>query len=70
MFSFHSQAGDMNSSMRTYMLRLSPGDDPKVKLQSFVVENNLSAAVILSAVGSLTKAVIRYANDIINYITS
>jgi predicted DNA-binding protein with PD1-like motif len=63
MFSFHSQAGDMNSSMRTYMLRLSPGDDPKVKLQSFVVENNLSAAVILSAVGSLTKAVIRYAND-------
>jgi hypothetical protein len=50
------------SNMKTYVLRLSPGDDPKVKLQTFVNENNLKAAVVLSAVGSLTKAVIRYAN--------
>ncbi len=51
------------SHMKTYVLRLSPGDDPKVKLQAFVNENNLKAAVVLSAVGSLTKAVLRYANS-------
>lgn len=50
------------SQMKTYVLRFSPGDDPKVKLQTFVNENNLKAAVVLSAVGSLTKAAIRYAN--------
>ncbi|MGZ3771128.1 MAG: PPC domain-containing DNA-binding protein [Bdellovibrio sp.] len=52
----------MTSNMTTYVLRLSPGDDPKVKLQAFVTEKNLKAVVILSAVGSLTKTVIRYAN--------
>jgi predicted DNA-binding protein with PD1-like motif len=50
------------SNMTTYVLRLRPGDDPKLKLQAFVTEKNLKAVVILSAVGSLTKAVIRYAN--------
>lgn len=51
------------STMTTYVLRLVPGDDPKIKLQDFVKEKNLKAVVILSAVGSLTKAVIRYANE-------
>lgn len=49
-------------NMTTYVLRLAPGDDPKLKLQAFVTEKNLKSVVILSAVGSLTKAVIRYAN--------
>jgi hypothetical protein len=56
-------AGVNVSNMKTYVLRLSPGDDPKAKLQAFVNENNLKAAVVLSAVGSLTKAVLRYANS-------
>lgn len=51
------------SSMTTYVLRLFPGDDPKVKLQNFVNEKKLKAVIILSAVGSLTTAVIRYANE-------
>lgn len=57
------QSPTISSNMTTYVLRLSPGDDPRVKLQSFVTEKKLKAAVILSAVGSLTKAVIRYANE-------
>lgn len=57
-----SQVSVNTSNMKTYVLRLAPGDDPKVKLQAFVTEKNLKAVVILSAVGSLTKAVIRYAN--------
>ncbi|MEI8028065.1 MAG: PPC domain-containing DNA-binding protein [Pseudomonadota bacterium] len=59
----NANAGVNVSNMKTYVLRLSPGDDPKAKLQAFVNENNLKAAVILSAVGSLTKAVLRYANS-------
>lgn len=51
------------STMTTYVLRLVPGDDPKVKLQDFVKEKNIKAAVILSAVGSLNRSVIRYANE-------
>lgn len=51
------------STMTTYVLRLVPGDDPKIKLQSFVSEKKIRAAIILSAVGSLTKAVIRFADD-------
>lgn len=62
MISLPAKAKVLSSDVRVYVLRLSPGDDPKVKLQTFVTENKLSAAVILSAVGSLTKAVIRYAN--------
>ncbi len=51
------------STMTTYVLRLAPGDDPKVKLQSFVNDKKMKAAIILTAVGSLTHAVIRYANE-------
>lgn len=59
----NANAGVNVSNMKTYVLRLSPGEDPKAKLQAFVNENNLKAAVVLSAVGSLTKAVLRYANS-------
>ncbi len=60
MTTVHSAA--IASTMTTYVLRFVPGDDPKVKLQNFVKEKNIRAAVILSAVGSLTRAVIRYAD--------
>ena len=56
------QTAANGSNMTTYVLRLAPGDDPKLKLQAFVAEKNLKAVIILSAVGSLTKAVIRYAD--------
>ena len=51
------------SNLNAHVLRLVPGDDPMVKLEAYVKEKNLKAVVILAAVGSLTKAVIRYANE-------
>ncbi len=59
-FSFSSaQASNLNA----HVIRLVPGDDPKVKLEAYVKEKKLKAVVVLAAVGSLTEAVIRYANE-------
>ena len=52
-----------SKQMLTYVLRFKPGEDPKVKLQDFVTEHSLKAAIVLSAVGSLEQAVLRFAND-------
>ena len=49
--------------MKTFALRLRPGEDPKVALDSFAQTNNLEAACVLTCVGSLRKAVLRYANQ-------
>lgn len=46
--------------MKTYAIRLKPGEDLKMRLDE--VAENWSAACILTAVGSLTKVSIRYAN--------
>ncbi|MGZ3727371.1 MAG: PPC domain-containing DNA-binding protein [Pseudobdellovibrio sp.] len=50
-------------NMKVHVLRLVPGDDPRLKLEAFVAEKNIKAAVIISAVGSLTKASLRFANQ-------
>ncbi len=59
------KAGDlkMESSVKAYALRFSPGDDPKVLLQKFVVDHKINAASIASAVGSFKVTTIRYANE-------
>ena len=49
--------------MKTYALRLSPGADLKAELDAFAQIHNLKAACILTCVGSLRKAVLRYANQ-------
>jgi predicted DNA-binding protein with PD1-like motif len=49
--------------MKTFALRLRPGEDPKVALDSFAQANKLEAACVLTCVGSLRKAVLRYANQ-------
>ena len=49
--------------MRVHVLRLTQGDDPKAKLEAFVAEKKIKAAVVVSAVGSLTQANIRFANQ-------
>jgi hypothetical protein len=49
--------------MKTYALRLKPGEDPVAALDTFAQTNRLEAACILTCVGSLHKAVMRFANQ-------
>lgn len=46
---------------RFFALRLKPGEDVLDRTQAFVAENNLQAVGIVTVVGSLTHAMIRYA---------
>lgn len=49
--------------MKTFALRLRPGEDPKAALDSFAHAHQLQAACVLTCVGSLRKAVLRFANQ-------
>ncbi len=49
--------------MKTYVLRLRPGEDPKAALDHFAQAHQLLAACVLTCVGSLRKAVLRFANQ-------
>ncbi|MFM8321511.1 MAG: PPC domain-containing DNA-binding protein [Chloroflexota bacterium] len=46
-----------------YALRLKPGEDPKAALDRAALQARLSAACVLTCVGSLRKAVLRFANQ-------
>lgn len=48
--------------MENYTFRLPSGQDIFDSIESFVKANNIKAGCVLSAVGSLTRAVIRHAN--------
>jgi predicted DNA-binding protein with PD1-like motif len=48
---------------RVRVFRLRPGDDLLGSIRAYVNANHIQAAVLLSAVGSLTQASIRYANQ-------
>ena len=50
-------------TMRVYVFRLRPGDDLLESIRAFASARHLHAAVVLTAVGSLTHASIRYANQ-------
>lgn len=50
------------SSAKFYTLRLVPGTDLVQEVRKFADENHLQAASVVSAVGSLSEANIRYAN--------
>lgn len=45
----------------TYALRLRPGEDIKLALKAFTVEKEITAGAIITAVGSLSQAALRYA---------
>ncbi|MEZ4321665.1 MAG: DNA-binding protein [Myxococcota bacterium] len=45
------------------VVRLEPGDDPRARLEALQAEHGWTGAAIVSAVGSLTEASIRYANE-------
>lgn len=49
--------------MRTYALRLSPGQDVRQQLQAFVQAHQVKAAAIVTGVGSLTTVRLRLANQ-------
>lgn len=51
------------SQILVYTLRLIPGDDLKGELDKFVREHTVDAGFIMTCVGSLTRAVIRLANQ-------
>lgn len=49
--------------MKIFATRLKPDQDLKTSVISFVEENNIKAGFILTAVGSLKQATIRFANQ-------
>lgn len=49
--------------MNVFAFRLSPGQDLRRELESFTKVNNLQAGFIIACAGSLTRAVIRPANQ-------
>jgi len=51
-----------SSGARFYAVRLKPGQDVVKELRTFVKANSLKAVSIVSVVGSLNTALLRYAN--------
>lgn len=49
--------------MKIHSYRLKPNQDLKSSIENYVIENNIKAGVILSAVGSLNCAIIRLVNE-------
>ncbi len=53
----------LSSPMRTYALRLAPGQDLRQQLQAFAQAQQIKAATIVTGVGSLTSVRLRLANQ-------
>ncbi|WP_345109826.1 PPC domain-containing DNA-binding protein [Hymenobacter algoricola] len=51
------------SPMRTYALRLRPGDDLRQQLLAFTEQHQIRAGAMVTCVGSLTTATLRLANQ-------
>lgn len=49
--------------MNIFAIRLKPDEDLKESLRIFVEQNNIKAGFILTAVGSLKQATLRFANQ-------
>lgn len=47
--------------MKVFSMRLKPNEDLRQSLKNFAVEHNIKAGFILSAIGSLKQAAIRFA---------
>lgn len=50
------------NEVKTYPLRLKPGDDLKQSLDAFARQQNIDAGWIVTCAGSLTRYAIRFAN--------
>lgn len=51
------------SATKSYAFRLKPYEDLKIGIENFLIENKIKAAAIVTSVGSLANANIRYANQ-------
>ena len=49
--------------MKIFALRLKPNQDLKESIKNFVTSNNIEAGFILTTVGSLKQATLRFANQ-------
>lgn len=56
-------SGGNGCEIRGFALRLGPGDDLRLKLTEFAGEQNLRAAHVITCVGSLRVAAIRFADQ-------
>ena len=56
--------------LQTHALRLKPGQDLKKEIVNFVIEKNIEAGWIVTALGSLTAYHIRFANQNTGYKAS
>ncbi|WP_345196444.1 PPC domain-containing DNA-binding protein [Kistimonas scapharcae] len=45
------------------LFRLTPGDDLFLGMEQFIARNNIRSAAIITCVGSLSKAMIRFADQ-------
>ena len=52
----------MSGELKTYAVRLKPGEDLRAKLEEVSSTQQIDAGIILSGVGSLTKASLRLAD--------
>jgi len=50
------------NTIKTFAIRLHPGQDLKIELDSLAKQHDMEAAYVITCVGSLTRAVLRYAN--------
>ena len=57
------QCGEHEKPMKSHALRLTPGQDLKFEIERFVKEKKLESGWIITAVGSLTRTHLRYANQ-------
>lgn len=51
------------SATKSYAFRLKPRDDLKKEIDAFINQHHLKAAAIVTCVGSLIDAIIRFANQ-------
>ncbi len=51
----------LESSLKVFPVRLRPGTELKSSLIKFVAENELKSAFVMTCVGSVTKATLRFA---------
>ena len=54
--------------MKVFALRLKPNQDLKESLKKFVVEQDIKAGFVLTAIGSLKQATLRFANQNISTV--
>ena len=59
----HSSDSKQSETMKTYAIRLKPGQDLRKEIEAFVKKEQIEAGWIMSCAGSLTQKNIRYANQ-------